>query len=329
MRANGKNCMAMVALWQASPRAGAEEKQMSTDIRFDGRVAIVTGAGNGLGRQHALGLAARGAKVVVNDLGRDGVSSDAALSVVEEILSAGGEAIAEPADVSDFDDVTRMVEAVKARWGRIDVLVNNAGILRDKTFTKMELADFRKVLDVHLMGTMHCIKAVWDTMREQSYGRIALTSSASGIYGNFGQSNYGAAKAAMVGLMNVLHLEGAKFDIRVNTLAPTAATSMTEGLISPEDAALLAPETVTPGLLYLVSEGAPSKLILGAGAGNFAVTHIQETAGHYLAPEERTPENIRDHFAAINDQSNMAPLESAFDQTKKYIIRARNELNNH
>lgn len=300
---------------------------MSTDIRFDGRVAIVTGAGNGLGRQHALGLAARGAKVVVNDLGRDGVSSDAALSVVEEILAAGGEAIAEPADVSDFDDVTRMVEAVKGRWGRVDVLVNNAGILRDKTFTKMDLADFRKVLDVHLMGTVHCIKAVWDTMREQSYGRIALTSSASGIYGNFGQSNYGAAKAAMVGLMNVLHLEGSKFDIRVNTLAPTAATSMTEGLIPPEDAALLGPETVTPGLLYLVSEDAPSKLILGAGAGNFAVTHIQETAGHYLAPEERTPENIRDHFSAIDDQSHMAPLESAFDQTKKYIIRVRNELN--
>lgn len=293
------------------------------DIRFDDRVAIVTGAGNGLGRQHALGLAARGARVVVNDLGQDGRPSPVALEVVKEIEAAGGKAMADPADVSDEADVARMVAAVMDRWGRIDILVNNAGILRDKTFAKMELADFRKVVDIHLMGSVNCTSAVWGIMRDQSYGRIVLTSSASGIYGNFGQSNYGAAKAAMLGLMNVLHLEGAKSDIRVNTLAPTAATGMTEGLISPEDAALLAPETVTPGLLYLVSEDAPSRVILGAGGGAFAVTHIEETAGHWLPPAMRTPETVRDHFAAIDDRSTRAPLDNAFGQTNKFIMLAR------
>lgn len=293
------------------------------DIRFDDRVAIVTGAGSGLGRQHALGLAARGARVVVNDLGRDGEPSPTALEVVKEIEAAGGKAMADPADVSDEAAVARMVAAVMERWGRIDILVNNAGILRDKTFAKMELADFRKIVDIHLMGSVNCARAVWGIMRDQSYGRIVLTSSSSGIYGNFGQSNYGAAKAAMLGLMNVLHIEGAKSDIRVNTLAPTAATGMTEGLISPEDAALLGPETVTPGLLYLVSENAPSRVILGAGGGAFAVTHIQETAGHWLSPAMRTPEMVRDHFAAIDDKSTLAPLDNAFGQTNKFIMLAR------
>lgn len=292
-------------------------------IRFDGKVAIVTGAGTGLGRQHALGLAARGARVVVNDLGRDGQPSAASLAVVQEIRAAGGEAFADPADVSDFVAVERMVAKTLAEWDRIDILVNNAGILRDKTFAKMDMADFAIVLAVHLTGTANCCKAVWEVMRAQNYGRIVMTSSSSGIYGNFGQSNYGAAKAGVVGLMNVLHLEGAKYDIRVNTLAPTAATAMTEGLIATEDAALLGPETVTPGLLYLVSEDAPSKVILGAGAGAFAVTHIQETEGLHIPQDQLSPEAVRDAFALISDIRTAKPLESAFFQTQKFIDLAR------
>src|SRR5437868_3638400 len=270
-------------------------------IRFDGRVAIVTGAGNGLGRAHALGLASRGAKVVVNDFGggRDGTggSLTAAETVVEEIRKAGGVAMADGADVSNFEQVKAMVDRAVAEWGSVDLLCANAGILRDKSFGKMEAADFAKVLDVHLTGTFYCCKAVWDGMRERNYGRIVFTSSSSGLYGNFGQANYGAAKAAMVGLMNVLHQEGAKNNIRVNTLAPTARTAMTENLLPPDAAALMSPESVTPGLLYLVSENAPSRVILGAGAGAFAVTHILETPGVYFAEDERTPEAIAARFA--------------------------------
>src|ERR1700744_5334618 len=259
-------------------------------IRFDGRVAIVTGSGGGLGRCHALGLAERGAKVVVNDIGKGGAASDSALKVVDEIRAAGGGGLADGSDVADFEQITAMVARAEKDWGRVDILVNNAGILRDKTFAKMEMSDFDRVVSVHLRGSANCTKAVWNGMRERSYGRIVFTSSASGIYGNFGQANYGAAKAAMVGLMNVLHLEGSKYNIRVNTLAPTAATAMTEGLLTPDVAALLGPETVTPGLLFLVSEDAPSRVILGAGAGAFAVTHILETPGVYLPEAKRTPE---------------------------------------
>jgi NAD(P)-dependent dehydrogenase (short-subunit alcohol dehydrogenase family) len=292
------------------------------DIRFDSRVAIVTGAGGGLGRCHALGLAARGAKVVVNDLGPGGVPSASAAKVVEEIEAAGGVALANGADVSNPDQVFAMVEAAEKAWGRVDILVNNAGILRDKTFAKMELDDFRKVIDVHLMGSAYCAKAVWNGMRERNYGRIVFTSSASGIYGNFGQSNYGAAKAGVVGLMNVLHLEGAKTNIRVNTLAPTARTQMTENLLPADAAALLSPESVTPGLLFLVSENAPSRVILGAGAGAFAVTHIQETPGVYLPEAERTPETIAARFAEISDPATARPLDNAFGQTFKFVSLA-------
>ena len=222
-------------------------------IRFDDRVAIVTGAGNGLGRAHALGLAALGARVVVNDFGGaqdgSGGSSDQAIKVVAEIEAAGGEAMADAADVTDSGAVERMIAAALDRWGRVDILVNNAGILRDKSFVKMEAADFRKVVDVHLYGAVNCTKAVWDTMRTQEYGRIVFTSSGSGLYGNFGQSNYGAAKTAMIGLMNVLAVEGEKYGIRVNCLAPTAATRMTEGLLSPEELERMQPEVITPGLL--------------------------------------------------------------------------------
>ena len=296
------------------------------DIRFDGRVAIVTGSGVGLGRSHALGLAARGAKVVINDLGvstdGEGRDSAAASAVVDEIRAAGGEAIAHGADVSNEAEVADMVEQTMKEWGRVDILVNNAGILRDKTFAKMTIADFRKVVDVHLMGTACCTHAVWQIMRDQKYGRIVLTSSASGLYGNFGQSNYGAAKAAMMGLMNVLHLEGGRDNIRVNTLAPTAATRMTESLMPPEALELLQPETITPGLLYLVSENAPSRVILGAGAGAYAVTKVYETEGVQIGVEDNTPETVAAQFDQIADADGQRELTDAFQQTRKYAKKA-------
>lgn len=296
------------------------------DIRFDGRVAIVTGAGAGLGRSHALGLAARGAKVMVNDLGvsRDGqgASSEAAEAVVAEIRASGGEAMAHGTDVSDEAGVRDMVAKVMDAWGRVDIVVNNAGILRDKTFAKMDMADFRKVVDVHLIGSALVTRACWPIMREQKYGRVVLTSSASGIFGNFGQSNYGAAKAAMVGLMNVLHMEGARDNIRVNTLAPTAATRMTEELMPADAQALLAPETITPGLLYLVSEDAPSKFILGAGAGSFAQIRVYETRGITLMDDANTPEAVAAQFAELTDADDQEELADAFSQTKKYVANA-------
>lgn len=295
-------------------------------IRFDGKVAIVTGAGNGLGRSHALQLAERGAKVVVNDLGGSldgkGAASSAAGKVVEEIKAKGGEAIADGANVANFDDVTGMVAAAMAKWGRVDILINNAGILRDKTFAKMEIADFKSVLDVHLMGSVHCCKAVWEIMRNQNYGRIVLTSSSSGLYGNFGQSNYGAAKAAMVGLMNVLHIEGAKNDIRVNTLAPTAATRMTEALIPKETLELMTPSSISPGVLYLVSQDAPSRVILCAGAGSFARTFITETDGIFIPDAERTPEMVAARFAEICDRAGEKELKGAYEQTDKLVAKA-------
>jgi NAD(P)-dependent dehydrogenase (short-subunit alcohol dehydrogenase family) len=296
------------------------------NMRFEGRVAIVTGAGGGLGRCHALGLAARGAKVVVNDLGRNGEPSEASLKVAREIETAGGVAIADGADVANVAQVAAMVEAAQSRWGSVDILVNNAGILRDKTFAKMELDEFELVLRVHLLGSAICAKAVWPGMRERNYGRILFTSSASGVYGNFGQSNYGAAKAGMIGLMNVLHLEGAKTNIRVNTLLPTAATGMTEGLIPPEMAALMNPETVTPAVLFLVSEDAPSKVIMGAGAGVLAVTHIEETPGLFLSKADRTPETIAARFDEIADPKTARPLDNAFGQTFKFVETAARAL---
>ncbi|RBP01046.1 NAD(P)-dependent dehydrogenase (short-subunit alcohol dehydrogenase family) [Roseiarcus fermentans] len=289
---------------------------------FSGRVAIVTGAGSGLGRCHALGLARRGARVVVNDLGRNGAPSANALAVVEEIRAAGGAAAADPADVADFEQVSAMAARAETDWGRVDILVCNAGVLADKSFAKMAMADFERVVRVHLIGSANCARAVWGGMRERGYGRIVLTSSASGIYGNFGQANYGAAKAGLIGLMNVLHLEGMKTDIRVNILAPTARTAMTEGLLPPAAAELLGPETVTPAVLFLASEAAPSRVILGAGAGTFAVTHIAETAGVYLDAAERTPEAIAARWAEISDPATAAPLQDAYSQTRKFVAAA-------
>ncbi|MEQ1781188.1 MAG: SDR family NAD(P)-dependent oxidoreductase [Hyphomonadaceae bacterium] len=295
-------------------------------IRFDGRVAIVTGGGNGLGRNHCLQLAARGAKVVVNDLGGSvdgsGASTSAAESVAEEIRKAGGAAISNGADITKLDQVEAMVADAKAKWGRVDILVNNAGILRDKSFAKMTMEDFKKVVDVHLFGTANCTKAVWETMREQNYGRIILTSSASGIYGNFGQANYGAAKMAMVGMMNVLHHEGAKNNIRINTLAPTAATRMLDGLFPEAVAALMGPELVTPGVLYLVSEDAPSKTILGAGAGCFSVVHIYETPAVFLGGANATVDDVAANWSRISSPEGEAALDGAFGQTGKFAAAA-------
>ena len=276
-------------------------------IRFDGRVAVVTGAGGGLGRQHALALAARGAKVVVNDLGGtldgNGGTPKAAQAVVDEIRAADGQAIASGASVTDAAAVQAMIDAAIQAWGRVDILVNNAGILRDKSFSKMTLDDFRLVVEVHLMGAVNCTKAVWDVMRAQNYGRIVMTTSSSGLYGNFGQSNYGAAKMALVGLMQTLSIEGAKNDIRVNCLAPTAATRMTENLMPEAVLELLRPDAVTPGLLALVAEDAPTRAILCAGAGAFESAHITLTRGIFVGLPDDAAEQVVLNFAALSDRA--------------------------
>ena len=298
-------------------------------IRYDGKVAIVTGAGGGLGRSHAIELASRGARVVVNDLGGsvngEGQNSEAALAVVREIEAAGGEAMAHPANVANMDEVTDMVEQAMAKWGRIDILVNNAGILRDKSFSKMELADFRTVLDVHLMGSVNCTKAVWEIMKAQEYGRIVMTSSSSGLYGNFGQSNYGAAKLGVVGFINTLAQEGAKYNIRVNALAPTAGTRMTEGLMSEQAFNLLTPETVTPAVLFMVAEDAPTHTIIGAGAGAYAVAKIVETDSVWLPEDQQTPEGIAAHWEQIS-QGPETQLKAGFEQTFKMVGKAAEGL---
>jgi len=298
-------------------------------IRYDGKVAIVTGAGGGLGRSHAIELAKRGAKVVVNDLGGsvsgEGQNSEAALAVVAEIEALGGEAMAHPANVAVMEQVEDMVSQTMSAWGRIDILVNNAGILRDKSFIKMDMADFKLVLDVHLMGSVNCTKAAWEIMKNQEYGRIVMTSSSSGLYGNFGQSNYGAAKLGLVGFMNTLAQEGAKYNIRVNALAPTAGTRMTEGLMSEQAFNLLTPETVTPAVLYLVAEDAPTHTILAAGAGAYAVAKIVETESVWLPEGEQTPEGIAAHWDQIaNGQETQ--LKAGFEQTFRMVGKAAEGL---
>ena len=299
-------------------------------IRYEGKVAIVTGAGQGLGRSHAIELAKRGAKVVINDLGgaKDGTggSSDAARAVVVEIEALGGEAIANGANVAKYDEVEAMVKQAMDKWGRVDILVNNAGILRDKSFAKGTLDDFKLVVDVHLMGTVNCTKACWDIMREQNYGRVVVTTSSSGLYGNFGQTNYGSAKMGVIGLMNTLVQEGAKHDIRVNALAPTAGTRMTEGLIPEAAFELLTPETVTPAVLYLVSEDAPNRTILCAGAGAYAVAKIVETDGVWLPPAEQSPEGIAANWEAITSTAGEKVPQAGFEQTIKFTAKAAEGL---
>jgi len=286
-------------------------------IRFDNRVAIVTGAGNGLGRAYALELAKRGAKVVVNDLGgaRDGTGhSDAALKVVEEIEAAGGEAMANGGSVTEYEQMVEMVARAKERWGAVHILINNAGVLRDKSFAKMEPADFRFVVDVHLIGSANCTKAVWETMREQAYGRVLMTSSSTGLFGNFGQANYGAAKLGLAGLAKTLHLEGAKYNIRVNTLAPTAGTRMTEDLFPEQAFQAFAPEKVAPAALFLVSEDAPSNAIVGAGAGVFQAAYVTLTPGVALAGADCTPEGVAAHWADITDRTGEIVPQSGAEQ---------------
>ncbi|MBL8646469.1 MAG: SDR family NAD(P)-dependent oxidoreductase [Sphingosinicella sp.] len=276
-------------------------------IDFKDRVAIVTGAGGGLGREYALELAARGAKVVINDFGgaRDGSggSASAAEVVVAEIEAKGGTAVANPASVTDFPAVEAMVADTLSRWGRVDVLINNAGVLRDKSFAKMTLDDFRFVLDVHLMGSVNCTKAVWDAMRDAGYGRILMTSSSTGLYGNFGQANYGAAKLGLVGLMKTLALEGAKSNIHVNSIFPVAGTRMTEDIMPEEMLRLLAPKNVVPAALYLVSNAAPTSTILGAGAGGFHAAHVTLTHGIMVPEADRTVETVAARIAEITDRT--------------------------
>lgn len=299
-------------------------------IRFDGRVAIVTGAGNGLGRCHAIELAARGAKVVVNDLGgsRDGsgASSDAAKAVVAEIEAAGGEAMANGADVTNYDQVSAMVKDAKDKWGSVDILVNNAGVLRDRSFNNVELEDFDFVVGVHLMGAVNCTKAVWPLMRDQGYGRIVMTTSSSGLYGNFGQTNYGAAKMGVIGLMNTLVLEGGKYGIRVNALSPCAATRMTEDLMPENLLGLLTPESVTPALLYLVSEEGPNRTIITAGAGTYARSIVYETGGMWLPKEDQTPEKIAENWAEISDPATQTEYTGGNDQTQNMLTKAATGL---
>lgn len=294
-----------------------------SDIRFDGQVAIVTGAGGGLGRQHALELARRGAKVVINDLGGSldgsGGNSAAAEAVVAEITAMGGEAIANGCSVTDEAGVAAMVAQVMETWGRIDILVANAGILRDKSFSKMEIADFDAVMAVHLMGTVKPVKAVWEIMKAQNYGRIIVTTSSTGLYGNFGQANYGAAKLSLVGFMNTMKIEGAKNNIRINAISPVAATRMTENLMPPQMLEMLKPDYVTPGVIYLVSEDAPTGTILTAGAGVFAVARIYETDGIALKDGGISAEEVRDNWAKISDPTGQEAYEQGGGQTQKFM----------
>ncbi|MBY8823565.1 SDR family NAD(P)-dependent oxidoreductase [Sphingomonas colocasiae] len=294
-------------------------------VRLDGRVAIVTGAGNGLGRAHAMALAVRGASLVVND--RDPA---AAAMVADEIVALGGTAIADSADVADADAVAGMVGRTMTDWGRVDILVNNAGNLRDRSFAKMAPADFRAVIDVHLIGSMVCSRAVWRAMCEQGYGRIVMTTSSSGLYGNFGQSNYGAAKMGVVGLMNTLSLEGQKYGIRINALAPMARTAMTEGIVQ-ESAAfgMMTPESVAAGIVVLCCDDAPDRTILCAGGGTFAVARIIETQGIFLPPERVSPEAVLAGWSRLIDERNAARYDVARAQTVKFMDNARAWMARH
>ena len=290
-------------------------------IRFDDQVAIVTGAGGGIGKQHALELARRGAKVVVNDLGGgvDGTgTSDASEAVVDQILSEGGEAIANGASVTDLDAIKDMTEQVVSKWGKIDILVNNAGILRDKTFHNVSMDDFNLVMDVHFQGTLNCTHTIYPIMRENGYGRIVFTSSSSGVFGNFGQSNYGAAKMAMVGLMNTLKLEGQKYNVFSNTITPVAYTRMTENLMPEDFGKQFQPEYITPAVLYLASDQAPNGAIMAAGAGVFSRILIHETMGISLGTgEDMTPENISASWEKISDMNDARLLQNGGEQTLK------------
>ncbi len=297
-------------------------------IDFKDKVVIVTGSGGGLGRCHALQFAERGAKVVVNDLGGavdgSGGSSEAAEKVVQEIKDMGGEAIANGSSVTDKTGVSKLVEDTMAAFGRIDILVNNAGVLRDKSFAKVTLDDFEFVVDVHLMGSVYCTKAVWPIMVEQQYGRIIMTSSSSGVFGNFGQSNYGAAKMGVVGFMNTLRIEGQKNNIKVNSLIPVAATRMTENLGMPEDVfKKLKPESVSPAVLFMASEDAPTGIMLSAGAGVFAKVEISQAAGVGFAGDDINPDSIAENWSKISDMSDAKALFNGGEHTAHMFAKVK------
>lgn len=284
---------------------------------LSGRVILVTGAGNGLGREHALLLVAHGAKVGVNDL-----SYDAAEAVVDEITAAGGEAMALSASVTEMDEVEEMVARLTDTWGRIDGLVNNAGILRDKSFAKMDLADFRLVMEVHVMGAVHCCKAVWPVMQAHGFGRIVMTTSSSGLYGNFGQSNYGAAKMALVGLMRTLAIEGARYDIRVNSIAPTAATQMLDGLLPQAELELLHPGRVSPGIVALMRDDAPNDMILCAGAGAFAAANVTLTKGAKITEGAGAVDDLLANWGAVTDRTDETVPQSGAAQGSQELEHA-------
>ena len=297
-------------------------------ISFKDKVVILTGAGGGLGRAHALALAKLGAKVMINDLGGaldgSGGNSAAAEKVVAEIIAAGGEAIANGASVSDDDGVAHLVKQTMDKWGRIDALIANAGILRDKSFGKMELKDFTAVMDVHLLGTVKPCKAVWEIMRAQGYGRIVVTTSSTGLYGNFGQTNYGAAKLSLVGFMNSLKLEGAKDNIKVNAICPVAATRMTKALMPPTVLEMLKPEFVSPAVVYLASEDAPTGMILTAAAGAFAAAQIMETDGINLG-RNASADDIAAHFGQIADWGTAKNYRQGGEQNAKFLARVQDK----
>ncbi|MGJ8562871.1 MAG: SDR family NAD(P)-dependent oxidoreductase [Alphaproteobacteria bacterium] len=297
-------------------------------VEFKDRVAIVTGAGGGLGRSHAMELARRGVKVVVNDLGGsvsgEGGSATMAEKVVAEIIAEGGEAIANGANVTNEDEVNAMVAETIAKWGKIDILVNNAGILRDKSFSKMTMADWDLVVAVHLKGSAVCTKAVWNHMKENAYGRIVLTTSSSGMYGNFGQTNYGAAKAGLSGFMRTLCLEGAKYDIRVNTLSPTARSRMTENLMPEEMLEKLTVESVSAGLVYLACDDAPNRMIMCAGAGGYSETKVVETQGINLSEGEQTAENVAEFIDQIRSMDGAEEYTNGGQQGAKFLTRIQN-----
>ena len=295
---------------------------MSLD--FKDKVAIVTGSGNGIGKGYALELAKRGAKVVVNDLGGtvdgSGGSLSAADAVVQEIEAAGGEAMANGANVAKQEDVKAMVEATMEKWGRVDILINNAGILRDKSFGKMEWSDFEAVINVHLLGSALCAHSVFPIMKEQEFGRIVMTSSSSGLFGNFGQTNYAAAKMGVVGLMNTLKLEGAKYNVHTNSIAPTATTRMTEHLFPAEFAEKLDPKYIIPAVIFLASQKAPNGEILEAGGGVVANTYVMETMGKYFGTDENfTAEAVANHWAEIADTTDARRLTQGGEVAIKHF----------